>query len=179
MDAQLQRDLNQVINAIRGISTAVSKEAKGELAEAAKPLMIAIKTAAPRGTKPHSRIASNGDRITYKPGNLKRSYRVLRFRRAKLAVFVGVKLGGKIDGYYSSMVRAGSQNVDGSYRQPNDYVERAVAGVGASVLRDSVNRISRIVSKYWISAIFKSNTRVAGGNFNSNFASQYAKIKGR
>ena len=38
MDAQLQRDLNQVINTIRGISGAISKEAQTELKAAAKPM---------------------------------------------------------------------------------------------------------------------------------------------
>ena len=49
MDAQLQADLNRVISAIRGISPAITKDVKKELAMAAKPLMQSIKSAAPRG----------------------------------------------------------------------------------------------------------------------------------
>lgn len=188
MDAQLQRDLNQVINTIRGISGAISKEAQKELKEAAKPLMLAIRTAAPRGTKPHTRYVSHGGKKraargsgkvaeTYKPGNLKRSYRVLRFRRAKLAVFVGVKLGGKQDGYYAHMVNNDTENVDGSMRMGKNYVQKAVSALGPSVLSDSISRISRLVKKYWISAVFKSAP--VGGTFESGFYSKYAKIKGR
>lgn len=188
MDAQLQRDLNQVINTIRGISGAISKEAQTELKAAAKPLMLAIRTAAPRGTKTHTRYVSHGRKkrdgrgdgnvaATYKPGNLKRSYRVLRFRRSKLAVFVGVKLGGKVDGYYAHMVNNDTENVDGSVRMGKGYVEKAVASLGTSVLSDSISRISRLVKKYWISATFKSS--LSGGAFESSFYSKYAKIKGR
>ena len=188
MDAQLQRDLNQVINTIRGISGAISKEAKNELKEAAGPLLLAIKTAAPKGTKTHKRYVSHGGNkraakgsgnvaATYKPGNLKRSYRILRFRRSKLAVFVGVKLGGKVDGYYAHMVNNDTQNVDGSTRMGKGYIEKAVSSLGQSVLSDSISRISRLVKKYWISAVFKSAP--VGGAFESGFYSKYAKIKGR
>ena len=188
MDAQLQKDLNQVINTIRGISGAISKEAQTELKAAAKPLMLAIKSAAPRGTKTHKRYVSHGRKnrdgrgegnvaATYKPGNLKRSYRVLRFRRSKLAVFVGVKLGGKVDGYYAHMVNNDTQNVDGSMRMGKNYVQKAVSALGPSVLSDSISRISRLVKKYWISATFKSAP--VGGAFEGGFYSKYAKIKGR
>ena len=149
IDARLQEDLNRVITAIRGISPAISREAKGELAQAAKPMMQAIKAAAPRGVKPHSRKVAGGERITYKPGNLKRSYRVLKFRRSKLAVFVGAKLGGKVDGYYSHMVN------DGTTTQPaQNFVEKGYNATKSAVLVDSINRIKAIVSKYWISTLF-------------------------
>ena len=188
MDAQLQRDLNQVINTIRGISGAISKEAKNELKEAAGPLLLAIKTTAPKGYKTHNRYpklgagkkaAKGSGRVlaTYKPGNLKRSYRILRFRRSKLAVFVGVKLGGKVDGYYAHMVNNDTENVDGSTRIGSGYVERAVSSMGPAVLSDAIRRISKLVNKYWISAAFKSAP--VGGAFESGFYSKYAKIKGR
>ena len=188
MDAQLQRDLNQVINTIRGISGAITKEAQTELKESAKPLMLAIRSAAPKGTKTHNRYASQGGgkraakgsgkiEAVYKPGNLRRSYRVLRFRRSKLAVFVGVKLGGKVDGYYAHMVNNDTMNVDGSTRIGKGYIEKAVSSLGTSVLRDSITRISKLVNKYWISAAFKSS--LSGGAFESSYYSKYAKIKGR
>jgi hypothetical protein len=188
MDAQLQRDLNQVINRIRGISGAISKEARDELKEAAGPLLLAIKTAAPKGTKTHKRYVSHGGKkraekgsgnvaATYKPGNLKRSYRILRFRRSKLAVFVGVKLGGKVDGYYAHMVNNDTENVDGSTRTGKGYVDQAVSSIGPAVLSDSIRRISKLVNKYWISSMFKSSP--VGGAFESGFYSKYAKIKGR
>jgi HK97 gp10 family phage protein len=148
MDAQLQRDLNQVISAIRGISPAITREAKKELAISAKPLMQSIKGYAPKGRRAHTRDSGSG-RITYKPGNLKRSYRVLKFNRAKTSVFVGVKLGGAVDGYYAHFVNAGTIN-----QSPQRFVEKGISNVGDSVLRDSINRISRVVQKYWISSLF-------------------------
>lgn len=155
IDAQLQADLNRVVSAIRGISPAITKEAKDELAKSAKPLMQAIKSAAPRGKRSHTRIAAGGERVTYRPGNLKRSYRVLKFRRAKTAVFVGVKLGGKVDGYYAHMVNDGTVDAGyGASQNAQKFVEKGVNSIGNAVLTDSVNRIKKIVSKYWISSLF-------------------------
>lgn len=149
MDAQLQADLNRVINAIRGISPAITKNVKKELSEAAKPLMQSIKSVAPKGGKAHARIAGSGQRIVYKPGNLKRSYRVLNFRRSKTGVYVGVKLGGVVDGYYAHFVNDGTIN-----QNAQQFVERGTNSVKTAVLSDSVNRISRLVRKYWISSLF-------------------------
>jgi len=149
MDAQLQADLNRVISAIRGISPALTKDVKKELAMAAKPLMQSIKSAAPRGKRSHTRESGGGQRVTYKPGNLKRSYRVLNFRRAKTGVYVGVKLGGSVDGYYAHFVNDGTIN-----QNAQQFVERGTNAVKTSVLSDSVARISRLVQKYWISSLF-------------------------
>ena len=154
MDAQLQADLNRVINAIQGISGAINKEAQKELGQAAKPLMQSIKAFAPKGKRVHGRDTLTG-KITYKPGNLKRSYRVFKFRRAKVAVHVGVKLGGKIDGYYAQFVNDGTVSAgNGSSQNAQQFVERGVSSAKGGVLRESVNRLSKVVSKYWISTLF-------------------------
>jgi HK97 gp10 family phage protein len=149
MDAQLQADLNRVISAIRGISPAITKDVKKELASAAKPLMQSIKSAAPRGKRSHTRTSAGGQRITYKSGNLKRSYRVLNFRRAKTGVYVGVKLGGAVDGYYAHFVNDGTIN-----QNAQQFVEKGTNSIKTAVLADSVARISRLVQKYWISSLF-------------------------
>lgn len=155
IDAQLQQDLNRVINAIRGISPAITKDVKKELAAAAKPLMQSIKSAAPRGKRLHTRGSAGGQRITYKPGNLKRSYRVLNFRRAKTGVYVGVKLGGAVDGYYAHFVNDGTVDAgNGASQNAQQFVEKGTNSVKTAVLSDSVARISRLVKKYWISSLF-------------------------
>ena len=154
MDAQLQADLNRVINAIHGIGPAITKDIKKELKAAARPLVQSIKSAAPRGKKAHTR-KSGGETITYKPGNLKRSFRVLNFRRAKTGIYVGAKLGGAADGYYAHFVNDGTINAGGGASQnAQQFVERGLSAVKTAVLADSVARISRLVSKYWVSSLF-------------------------
>lgn len=155
MDAQLQAELNRVISAIHGIGPAITKDVKKELTAAAKPLTQSIKSAAPRGKKAHTRVSGGGERITYKPGNLKRSFRVLNLRRSKTGVYVGPKLGGSIDGYYAHFVNDGTINAgNGSSQNAQQFVERGTNSVKTAVLSDAVSRIGRLVSKYWISSLF-------------------------
>jgi HK97 gp10 family phage protein len=154
MDAQLQAELNRVINAISGLGPAITKEVKKELNAAAKPLLQSIRSAAPRGKKAHTRI-SGFERITYKPGNLKRSFRVLNLRRAKTGVYVGAKWGGAADGYYAHFVNDGTINAgNGASQNAQQFVEKGLNSVKTAVLSDSVARISRLVRKYWISSFF-------------------------
>lgn len=156
IDAQLQADLNRVINRIAGISPAITKDIKKELKAAAKPMVQSIKAAAPRGRKPHTRI-SGGERIVYKPGNLKRSFRVLNFRRAKTGIYIGAKLGGAADGYYAHFVNDGTIDAgQGASQNAQQFFEKGINAVKSSVLSDSVGRISRLVEKYWVSSIFAS-----------------------
>lgn len=154
IDARLQADLNRAINAIAGIAPAITKDVKKELTAAAKPLVQSIKAAAPIGKRPHSRM-SGGQRITYKPGNLRRSFRVLNFRRAKTGIYVGAKYGGAVDGYYAHFVNDGTINAgQGASQNAQQFVEKGLNTVKTVVLSDAVARISRLVSKYWISSAF-------------------------
>ena len=76
----------------------------------------------------------------------------MNFRRAKTGVYVGVKLGGSVDGYYAHFVNDGTIN-----QNAQQFVERGTNAVKTSVLSDSVARISTLVQKYWISSLFGKN----------------------
>lgn len=139
MDAQLQADLNNVIARLRKLEpTLQSGPVKRNLAEAAKPLVQAVKAATPVGTKEHSRYSKGVKVATYKPGNLKRSMQTLRFRKSKNAVFVGPKLGGvRVDGYYAHIVEG---------RRP--FFSPVVDAIAPSVLRTAVELFKRDVEAY-------------------------------
>ena len=139
MDAQLQADLNAIISRLRKLEpTLQSGPVKRNLAEAAKPLLQAIKAATPVGTKEHSRYSRGVKVATYKPGNLKRSMQTLRFRRATNAVFVGPKLGGaRADGYYAHIVEG---------RRP--FFAPVVNAMAPAVLKAAIELFKRDVDNF-------------------------------
>lgn len=139
MDAQLQSDLNAVISRLRKLEpTLQSGPVKRNLANAARPLVQAIKAATPVGTKEHSRYSRGVKVATYKPGNLKRSMQTLRFRRAKNAVFVGPKLGGvRADGYYAHTVEG---------RRP--FFAPVVNAMAPAVLKAAIELFKRDVDNF-------------------------------
>lgn len=138
MDAQLQADLNNVIEKLRRLNPYLTKgPVKRNLAQAAKPMVSAVKNATPVGRKEHSRKTRAGQVITYKPGNLRKSMRVLRFRRSE-AVFVGPKLGKTLpDGYYAHIV-------EGRQR----FFSPAVEAAKGQVLQTAVELFKRDVDQF-------------------------------
>lgn len=161
MNAELQSELNIVIRALQGLSPAAQKHSKLILTEAAMPLVSAIRGRAPVSDKPHKRYKSSGGAkrapkgagkvvATYYPGNLKRSFNVLRFRKSK-AVFVGPRVSGttgdfrgrRADGYYAHMVEFGTKHAD-----ETPFVEPAVNAVGYTVLRIAVTLFRREILTY-------------------------------
>ena len=126
----LQKEIAQAIAKLKDFSNLVKEEQQAILAYAADPLVREIESRAPKGVKIHKRYAQSagGKRspkgkgkvvATYHPGNLKKSIRVLRFRRSR-DVFVGGKLakrgqgggefgrGNKVDAYYMHYVEFGT-----------------------------------------------------------------------
>jgi len=160
MNAELQSELNIVIRALLGLSPTAQKQSKVILTEAAKPLLSAIQGRAPVSDKPHKRYRKSGSKrapkgagqvvATYYPGNLKRSFNVLRFRRSK-AVFVGPKVSGnsgdfrgrRADGYYAHMVEFGTVKTSA---QP--FVRPAVSAIGGTVLRFATELFRREILTY-------------------------------
>lgn len=161
MNAELQSELNIVIRAMQGLSPAAQKHSKQILTEAARPLVSAIQGRTPVSDKPHKRYSSTGGAnrapkgagkvvATYYPGNLKRSFNVLRFRKSK-AVFVGPRVSGttgdfrgrRADGYYAHMVEFGTK-----YARKQPFVAAAVNAAGDTVLRIAVTLFRREILTY-------------------------------
>lgn len=159
MDAQLQADLNRVINNLKTLEPFIRKSGKEDLKEAAKILSTAVAIRTPVGTKTHKRYsAKKGKRAakgsgtvvaTYRPGNLRRSIRVLNFRRSPDA-FVGAKLGKTPDRYYAHMVERGTTT------QPaQEFFKKAVASAGNATLNKAIQLLSRRIQSYGVNNGFK------------------------
>lgn len=153
MDAQLQRDLNQVINNLKKLEPFIRKSGKEDLREAAKILSTAVAIRTPIGSKPHNRYKTLGSGrkagkgsgtvlAKYKAGNLRKSIRVLNFRRSSSA-FVGAKLGKTPDGYYAHMVERGTTTQEGKF-----FFEKAVNAVGGATLRKAIQLLSIRIQSY-------------------------------
>lgn len=148
IDARLQSELNQVISRLKKLEPGVRKGAQKDLEEASKILVAAVKGKTPIGNKVHKRYPRRNGRksakgsgrvvATYRPGNLQRSIKTLKFRRSE-AVFVGPKLGGKaIDGYYAHFVEDGT-----IYQASQKFVAGAVATAGPQTLKAASALIAR------------------------------------
>lgn len=165
MNAQLQQELNTLIRNLQGLSPSMKGRGTKVLVEGAEIMRAAIARRTPQGKSPHTRYQTQkanknirapkgqGQAVaTYQPGNLKKSFSVLRFRRSK-AVFIGPQIdksaGGKMpDGYYAHMLEFSSKNVDGSLRPGKGFVAAAVAMVDNTVLRYVVEGLKGNIRKY-------------------------------
>lgn len=144
------------------IATDLQKRRQSILATAAKPMVQAAKTTAPRSKKPHNRYAGKkGKRsakgegqivATYHPGNLSRAVKVMRFRKAKSKVFVGVNLpknaqgvfkGRKTDGYYLHMVAEGTK-----YHGGNPYWQNAYESTKGVVQQNIIEAFKSKIKEY-------------------------------
>lgn len=159
MDAQLQADLNKALKALKGVEPFIRKSGKEDLREAAKILSTAVAIRTPIGTKVHRRYprrtgkkagkGSGNVLATYKPGNLRKSIRVLNFRRSS-AAFVGAKLGKNPDGYYAHMVERGTTT------QPaQEFFKKAIASAGNATLNKAIQLLSRRIQSYGVNNGFK------------------------
>jgi hypothetical protein len=159
MDARLQQEINVLGGKLRRMSADVKNEAKKDIKEAGGLLVAALKGRVPVGSKPHSRykrIKKKGKRMpkgfgvklaTYRPGNLRRAYRVLNLRRTKLGVIIGPLLGGKsTDGYYVHMVNNNVKQINGTIRAGKGFVQAAIAVAGDAALQNIIGLLSRRIN---------------------------------
>lgn len=159
MDAQLQADLNRVLRTLKGVEPFVRKSGKADLREAAKILSTAVAIRTPVGVKTHKRYPKRTGRkaakgsgnvlATYKPGNLRKSIRVLSFRRSP-AAWVGPKLGKTPDGYYAHMVERGTV-----HQPAQEFFKKAVASAGNATLNKAIQLLSRRIQSYGVNNGFK------------------------
>lgn len=142
MANSVQDEVNDLIRKLYLVGDNAKRQSKSALGKAAKPLIAAIQAKAPVSDHPHSR--GKKPKITYQPGNLRKSIKKLVFRRSA-AVFVGPlsKDGVLPDGYYAPWVEYGTMNMP-----PHPFVRPAVAQVGDSVLRLAVDELKREIEKH-------------------------------
>ena len=144
MDAQLQAELNAAIATLNYIGKEAKRGAKKDLREAAGVIVSASKGAVPVGEKAHSRYSNGKVVAIYRPGNLKRSIRILPLRRAKQSVLVGpLARGGTPDGFYGRFLEFGTK-----YIAPAGFMARAAAASGAIAQRIAVELLKRRVLQY-------------------------------
>lgn len=116
-------------------------------------LISAIQGRAPESEAPHSRYKGGRIVATYYPGNLRRAFRTLVFRRSA-AVFVGPKLdkagsggdfrGNRTDGYYAHWVEFGAPAAG---LPPRPFVKPAADAAGPLVLRLATEFLKRKIEK--------------------------------
>ncbi len=168
MDAELAREITDAIRKLKGLSVRANRSVKGALSKAADPLLEEIFFRAPVSEETHYRYSTpkatkkirapkgSGKIIaTYTPGNLERSFQVLKFRRAKNAVFVGPKFdkegstgtfsGNRTDGYYAAWQEFGAPNA-GIPARP--FIGPSVAAAGSQVGRIAVEELKKAIDRY-------------------------------
>ena len=115
----------------------------------AKPLVTKLKDAAPVSDKPHLIRSSNGKRIV-KPGNLKRSFGLIRSRnRNKAEMFVGARAGKKgrrNDGFYAHMVEGGHRMPKGQKSvQKKPFIVRTVVANGSRIKAQVSKKMEELI----------------------------------
>ena len=167
MDAHLNKEIAAAILKLKGVSKAASRASTRALTRAAAPLVEEIQARAPVSDAPHYRYdtpkASKSIRApkgsgkvvaTYQPGNLERSFNVLKFRRSR-AVFVGPKVdkgggggvftGGRTDGYYGQWNEFGAPNAG---IPPRPFVRPAVEAVKGEVGQIAAAELKKAIERY-------------------------------
>lgn len=138
-DARLQFDINTLIGKLRKMDGAIQRDVKSDLKNAAAIIVTAIKASSPVGKKAHKRR-----NLVYKPGNLRKSIRVLPLRRTRGAVVVGpLSRGGTTDGYYAHMVEFGTIKM-----AAKPFIESAVESSYPGALTYAVTLLKHRVEKY-------------------------------
>lgn len=166
IDSELKRELELLKKKLYSISDTAKKESQGAFKQAAPILISAIQARAPQSEKPHFRYdtpklaqrlrAPNGlGKIiaTYMPGNLKRSFKTLVFRRSA-SIHVGPKVdkqgsggvfsGNRTDGYYAHWMEFGAPEIG---LAPRPFVRPAVSAAGELTLKFAAALIKRIIEK--------------------------------
>lgn len=167
----------------------IAKDARGESTKALRKggdvLVRAIRPNVPVSKETHYRYDSKGTLVAqYNPGNLRDSIKVMKFRRAKYAVFVGpvasrdpVGVFGPDGGFsYEGGAIGKSSRVDGWYAHFVHYGDHG--GAPRPFMRLGFDQSNSEVSKVVISALKKSIENTAEREYRK-WAKKYAKIRGR
>lgn len=149
MSDLIQSEVNDLLRKLRRVSNTAKRDSQRAFKEAAVPLISAIRGRAPQSDEPHSRYSGGQIVATYYPGNLRRAFRTLTFRRSA-AVFVGPKLdkggaggefrGARADAYYAHWIEFGAPAAGLS---PRPFVKPAVDAAGGLTLRLATEFLKR------------------------------------
>lgn len=163
---ELQKEIDTLQKKLRAVSDTAKRQSQTAFKQAAPILISAIQGRAPQSDAPHFRYntpkvsgnlrAPNGMGnivATYMPGNLKRSFKTLVFRKSA-AVHVGPKLdkqgrggvfsGARVDGYYAHWMEYGAPEAGIT---PQPFVRPAVAASGPTTLRVATEFLKREINK--------------------------------
>jgi len=166
-DNSLARDITDLISRLGKMSEEVQKRTIPIMSKAALPLIEEIQFRAPVSDEPHDRYSTSkvsssirapkgqGNVVaTYMPGNLERSFSILKFRRSKSAVYVGARLnksgstgtfsGQRTDGYYAAWQEYGAPAAG---IPPRPFVGPAVDAVKNEVLQIAVNEFKKTIER--------------------------------
>ena len=160
----LQADIDRAVATLGRMSKEVADNRQRIAAKGGTYMTGIIRPAAPVSARPHYRYATPkllrglrapkgmGVKVaTYLPGNLAKSARVLKFRRAKSKVFVGARVakgnasgvfgqGARVDGYYLAMVESGPNR--------NPFWRAAVASAENGTLSVMLREWQKLVIQY-------------------------------
>lgn len=160
------REIAELRKKLYAISDNAKKQSQTAFRKAAPILIDAIQSRAPQSDAPHSRYdtpkiaghlrAPNGMGqivATYTPGNLKRSFKTLVFRKSA-AVYVGPKVdkrgsggtftGTRTDGYYAHWMEYGAPEAN---IPPRPFVRPAVDAAGEPTLRLATQYLKKEIEK--------------------------------
>lgn len=167
LDIQLKKDVQKALKKLKALGKELEvKERKKILRKAAIPLVAAAKANIPEAEKPVHRYSTGkiikaiktppglGTIIaTYLPGNLKKSIRILSFRKS-VALFVGPKVqkrnnkgvfgnGNKIDGWYAHFLEFGTVHFSGI-----GFMRRAADTTRNEVQRRIIRGVKESIQKF-------------------------------
>lgn len=166
IDKEFERELYNLRKKLLQVSDNAKKESQAAFGQAAPILISAIQGLAPQSDKPHFRYntpkisgklrAPNGfGKIvaTYMPGNLRRSFKKLVFRKSA-SIYVGPKLdkrgsggtfsGNRTDGYYAHWIEYGAPEA-GITATP--FVRPAVSAAGPQTLKFAAEILKRAIER--------------------------------
>lgn len=155
-NAAMLKDLTEILKKLDKLP----KELRGEvrkkiLEQAARPLIEAAKAKAPQSQAEHFDYPkSGGEPVRYYPGNLKKSIRIIPYKKSN-TVFVGPKIVKKAKGkaygrneknvnaFYASFVEFGTARM-----AARPYMRPAFDSSKGQVLKLAKEGLERVVEKY-------------------------------
>ena len=164
-DKELEKDIRAVLKKLDKLPRAIGVTPKGKVVTREKRTQSALRASAKKfipkmqsnvrdGHKKHFRYVGGGTKITYYPGNLRRSINAMTFRKASpLSVFVGPKRsrgkntsfgnGKKFDPYYAPFIHNGTDKITA-----RPFVEKGFEAGKQEVLKDLKKRVENIFRYY-------------------------------
>ena len=154
MDPIFQQNLNDAIRALYRVSDTAKRESRQAFKAASGVLIGAIQARAPESMEPHHRYSGGRIVATYYPGNLRRGFKTLTFRRSS-AVFIGPVVdksgsggefrGARADAFYAPWVEFGAP---GAGIAPQPFVKPAVQAAGDLTLRIATDFLKRKIEQH-------------------------------